>query len=366
MDGIPILPRLTSVYVTSIFSPLRGRVLSCHNLGCLALIHPSIRGLRLRLSRKGKVDEALHRIMSHIAATAQSLEYFRSMYSPAHLGNPGLLTHFTRIRHVTIDGDIHPSDLRDVAKLSGLRRLSIPLYTSLSSERLVSSSITDLHVEDPWNVLGGFLERAHVPQLRSLHIITESSAKSPLGADASQLLHIVATVFTTLEILSIEWKDDCARRVDAPIRAPYSAGRLADITEPLLPLRALREVSLDFRGYDLEYTSRDVQALSEAWPSLEELRLNFRTAIGPRSGIESLTHLAHNCPHLRILDLPGMDAADDALAAAWTPAASHPNLYGLVIERVVFQGMDEAKMWQFIARQFPKAARRATVGPKNY
>ncbi|TBU37017.1 hypothetical protein BD309DRAFT_974806 [Dichomitus squalens] len=366
MDGIPILPRLTSVYVTSIFSPLRGRVLSCHNLGCLALIHPSIRRLRLRLSRKGKVDEALHRIMSHIAATAQSLEYFRSMYSPAHLGNPGLLTHFTRIRHVTIDGDIHPSDLRHVAKLSGLRRLSIPLYTSLSSERLVSSSITDLHVEDPWNVLGGFLERAHVPQLRSLHIITESSAKSPLGADASQLLHIVAAAFTTLEILSIEWKDDCARRVDTPIRAPYSAGRLADITEPLLPLRALREVSLDFRGYDLEYTSRDVQALSEAWPSLEELRLNFRTAIGPRSGIESLTHLAHNCPQIRILHLPGMDAADDALTAAWTPAASHPTLHELVIERVVFQGMDEAKMWQFIARQFPKAARRATVGPKNY
>ncbi|TBU36145.1 hypothetical protein BD309DRAFT_878903, partial [Dichomitus squalens] len=267
---------------------------------------------------------------------------------PAHLGDPGLLTHLTRIRHVTIDGDIHPSDLRDVARLSGLKHLSIPVSPSFSTARLVSSSITDLPAVTPY----------HHREFREV---------TTWGRHLSAPSHCGCRV-TTLEILSIKWQDDCARRVDAPIRAPYWAGQLAEITEPLLPLCALREVSLDFGGYDLEYTSRDVQALSKALPSLEELRLYFRTAIGPRSGIESLIHF-DNCPHLHILHLPGMDAADDILTAAGTPAAPHPTLHELVIERVVFRGTDEAKvsaeMWQSIARQFPKATRHATIGPKD-
>ncbi|TBU36482.1 hypothetical protein BD309DRAFT_975657 [Dichomitus squalens] len=361
MDGAPALPRLTSVFLIGRFARTHSSAPSSLNLGCLALIHSSVREVRLQLSPWAQDQDALQRLMSRIFTSAPDLESLRSVYSPESLGHPGLLTHFPHVHHVTIDVELHSGDLRNLARLPALRHLSIFL-SSLSSERLAFPSVTHLCVRGLWESISDSLESAHIPQLRSLSISTEDAQSL---TDTSRLLHIIATAYATLERLSIDIHayDHIVllEDVNLPPPEPRPAGRLADVTRPLLSLRALRNLSLRFEGYDLGYTSDDVQAFAEAWTRLEEIRLDFGVAIEPRAGIESLVHIARNCPRLRVLGLPGTDVVEDTLTSVGAATTPHATLCELVIPHVVFRGTDEARlsaeMWEFIARQFPNAAR---------
>ncbi|TBU60076.1 hypothetical protein BD310DRAFT_359418 [Dichomitus squalens] len=286
MDGAPALPRLTSVFLIGRFARTHSSAPSSLNLGCLALIHSSVREVRLQLSPWAQDQDALQRLMSRIFTSAPDLESLRSVYSPESLGHPGFLTHFPHVHHVTIDVELHSGDLRNLARLPALRHLSIFL-PSLCSDRVVFPSVTHLCVRGLWESISDSLESAHIPQLRSLSISTGTEDAQSL-TDTSRLLHVIVTAYATLERLSI-YIDACdhivyLEDVNLPPLEPRPAGRLADVIQPLLSLRALRNVSLCFEGYDLEYTSDDVQAFSEAWPRLEELRFDFGVAIEPRAG----------------------------------------------------------------------------------
>ncbi|TBU31046.1 hypothetical protein BD311DRAFT_795777 [Dichomitus squalens] len=366
IGDIHVLPQLHTVYVGEQVFPRRSRALSSDNLGCLSLIHPSVREVQLRYSQWDHADTR-KRVMAQIVTAAPNLESFHSRYSPAGLGHPGLLTHFPHLRDITIDTKIHSGDLQDLARLPVLRDLSI-VVTSLCSCGIVSPSLTHRCVERPWKSNGGPFESALAPQLRSLsiHTLLENTL---LVADASRLLHRISAAHTMLEKLSLyvhlSWTGDPAPSPNAPV----GAARLAAIAEPLLSLRALRSVSLRFEGYDLEYASQDVQAFSAAWPRLEELDLDFRVIQGPRAGMDALAHFARNCPRLRGLRLPGVDVVENTLAAADAVATPHATLCELVIPHVVFQGTDEerlsAEMWAYIARQFPRAVERSKIDTGN-
>ncbi|TBU36697.1 hypothetical protein BD309DRAFT_1068880 [Dichomitus squalens] len=226
--------------------------------------------------------------MSRIGTSASGLESFSSVYSPGSLGYPGLLTHFPHVHHVKTNVELHSGDLRNLARLPALRHLSVFL-PSLCSDRVVFPSVTHLCVRGLWESISDSLESAHIPQLRSLSISTGTEDAQSL-TDTSRLLHVIVTAYATLERLSIYINacDHIVYLVNLPPLEPRPAGRLADVIQPLLSLRALRNVSLCFEGYDLEYTSDDVQAFSEAWPRLEELRFDFGVAIEPRAGISDV------------------------------------------------------------------------------
>ncbi|EJF60208.1 hypothetical protein DICSQDRAFT_127907 [Dichomitus squalens LYAD-421 SS1] len=344
IGGIHVLPQLHTVYVGEQVFPRRSRALSSANLGCLSLIHPSVREIQLRYSQWDHADTR-KRVMAQIVTAAPNLECFHSRYSPAGLGHPGLLTYFPHLRDITIDTKIHSGDLQDLARLPVLRDLCI-VVTSLCSCGIVSPSLTHRCVERPWKSNGGPFESALAPQLRSLsiHTLLENTL---LVADASRLLHRISAAHTMLEKLSLyvhlSWASDPAPSPNAPV----GAARLAAIAEPLLSLRALRSVSLRFEGYDLEYASQDVQAFSAAWPRLEELNLDFRVVQGPRAGMDALAHFARNCPRLRGLRLPGVDVVENTLAAADA------------------MRRDSAEMWAYIARQFPRAVERSKIDTGN-
>ena len=305
--------------------------------------------------------------MSRIVASAPTLVSFRSMHSPTEIGYPGFLTHFPLLRGVTIMGNLRPGDLTDLARLPSLLHLDLT-YISPVHAIVASSSLTHLRLEGNWHALDGVLESARIPQLRSLSFKT-SIENIDLKIDTSRILRAIAAVHPMIETLSIEiyGYDYSEPDLDSPL--PEALRRLAPIIEPLLSLRALRQVSLCIKDYELIYTSMDMQALSEAWPLLEDLRLDFDLVSGSRAGMDTLVHFARNCPHLRALELPGMEVADDMLTAAGALVDPHTNLYGLAVRHVVFQGTDETKlsaeMWQFIMRLFPRAARRARIGTED-
>ena len=364
MEGVPILPQLNSILVCGPFPPLCGRPA---NIGCLVLIQPSVRVARLRFYPSVPDLEERVRVLSHILTSAPHLESFRSLFSPAALGYPGLLTQFSLIRDVTIDSGCDVVDLQDLAKLHNLRRLCLRIDPSLNSSVLVSPSLTHLRVKGAWNDLRGFLQSARVPQLCSLLIFTDMES-ARLMADLPRLSHIVAAAHAMLERLSVEVNVyvNLSQDLDVLFAAPCSEICLRSIIGPLLSLHVLRSVSLCIEGYTVFYSSEDVRALSEAWPLLEELRLDFSVGSSPCAEIESLAHFARNCPRLRALSLPAMNVVDLLLAAASAPVTPHTNLHEITIQVVNLEGMDEveliAEVWQFIARLFPKVMRQATVG----
>ena len=306
--------------------------------------------------------------MSQILASTPYLETLSSLSSPTAIVNSGFLTHFTHMRNVTIHYGCQANDLQTLAQLPNLRRLDLNMTMPCSSV-IISPSLTHLFVRGVWNYMSGPLEGAQVPQLRSLSMETGID-DTQLTAETSRLLHVVAG-HSRLEELYIEIGTDDYDdpEPDLNLRLPedHNVRRLASTIEPLLSLRALRQVSLHFYSVQLGYTSVDVQAFSDAWPYLEELRLNFVDARGPRPRLDTLADFVQNHPRLRVLELPGMDVVEGSFTAgAGAPMAPHTHICELIIPRVVFLGTDEARlsaeMWQFIERQFPRAARHAIVG----
>ncbi|OCH92363.1 hypothetical protein OBBRIDRAFT_886301, partial [Obba rivulosa] len=92
-----------------------------------------------------------------------------------------------------------------------------------------------------------------------------------------------------------------------------------DVITPLLKLHDLRSVDLDFPFWRLTLCDEDVRAIGEAWPQLEQLRIDGSMRNSP--SIDSLVCIATLCPMLTILTLPSIDPACTLLPAGHTDSS---------------------------------------------
>ena len=302
------------------------------------------------------------RLLSEACARAPSLQTI--VLTIALAINPlkcnlSILRRNPRLRSVNVRSLLAVDDLEPLTHLEALERLSVFIATEGTTRiPLLLARLHRLSVWAPysWDSARDLLQRVRAPQLRSLSLSVRQRDPQPLIRDATLCLQNIATKLSALETLLIH----CDKSIRSPFTFPGEAldtkGALGAILEPLLALRHLRHVTLNFKDFTFHIASDDMRRLAEAWPGVEELRIAVATVDGGRAGFESVVHFARRCPHLQVLHLPAMYLAVDAFDELEYPAEPHP-LQDLDVKEVVFpQGADLlGEMASFVQRVFPKA-----------
>ncbi|KAI1787414.1 hypothetical protein LXA43DRAFT_713039 [Ganoderma leucocontextum] len=356
----PILPRLQSVDITSndMFAPCTAPLL---------LVAPSVREMTVWL--RGSNDDRIYDpkpnyVLSEACARAPHLQTIALSIIPWVL-DPSFLHYNPHLRSVSIHSLLKMENLAPLTHLTELEYLSIiPHSIDIGNgvAPLYFPSLRALLVRSDWRFIEDLLDGLQAPHIHSLSLHVSRIDPRQAIEQPRRCLQTIATTFSTLEKLCVE----CAETPRHPshYRIPFSAtapldtrAALMAIIEPLLSLSRLRHVSLSFPIFLLRLASDDVHRLSEAWPDIEDLRIDIATVDRGRAGLESTVHFAHRCPRLRALRLPAMDLAVDAFEGLEYPAEPHL-LRDLNVTEVLFPreaDLSREIMATFIQRVFPNA-----------
>ena len=291
-----------------------------------------------------------------------------------------------RVNHVEINPEVEPKRLLYLAKFPHLRSLSISLgvYFNLGGDEFACPLLDRLRVTGDWTNVTALLNDTTAPNLHviSLEIWQRGAPPQQVAQYVTECLTTISTKYPSLTSLTVFANSGCpplsygyARKI--PIVEDTSQVSLLDILRPILALRSLRTLTLSLPNYlDIHSSSEDLRAMSEAWPSLEALHVTIwdyfklkglpkhpsagecRARGGP---FAALAHFARNCPRLRTLHLPPMDATqlgvDDALQSDY----AH-NLESLFISKlkvgVEGDNSDQSteRVAEFVRSVFPVAA----------
>ncbi|KAI1787419.1 hypothetical protein LXA43DRAFT_713507 [Ganoderma leucocontextum] len=355
MPDEPILPLLQCVNITS--KDVRSR-----GTAPLLLISPSVRGIHFWLRVKGisimnDRDEPEH-VLSEACARAPNLETFTLSITPIQRIHLSILPHNHHLRSISVHAWLPVEDLEPLTHLMELEYLSVILAGGGSpSTTLRFPSLRRLSVRSVWDSIRDLLERVQAPHVHSLALRVSQAEGRQLIRQANSCLHTVATRLSTLETLSVHCDRSTHGAVWALPAAWDARGALMAIVEPLLALRGLRHITLNFRLFILRLAPDDMRTLADAWPNIEELLIEVATVDGGRAGFESIIHFARRCPLLRALRLPAMDLAADAFERVEYPAEPHL-LRDLDVAEVLFpcEADLSREMTTFIQRVFPNAA----------
>ena len=239
------------------------------DMGALRLLNPSVRELSMRFDRMRMEDESkLKASFSYVLSAAPNPETLCIVvvrWPPVDLDS--LPQSNPRLRHLKIDAKAHPRHLASIASLPDLEHLSIRLGGSVNAnmrfERLRSLAIvSDYELGFPH--LRALITRLDAPQLRRFSIESEYSHE-PLGNQLRFFVPLSSGRFPFLQ--AFHWR--CGQLGDKDPDAT-----LTELIEPLLFLQTLREVSLDFAGPIVPYSSADFSKMAEAWRKLESFSLD--------------------------------------------------------------------------------------------
>ena len=253
-------------------------------------------------------------------------------------------------------------------------------------------SLETLDVKGDWPCLANLLTFSRAPNLCTLILEAwePGTTAEQVAQYVTECIRAISTKHTSLTSLTVN-----ASYGYTPVGGGYVARSipivqdafscpLLDIVRPLLALHDLRTLTLSLPDYlDLGISAEDLRAISEAWRDLEALHVVLweyfapmgmerpggeRPRGGPRSGLH---HFARNCPRLRTLHLPPMDAArlglGGELSAGDLPAHGLERLivskFDISAEEDLDQEVDSVVA--FVERVFPKAVwafRKERVG----
>ncbi|PIL25750.1 hypothetical protein GSI_11500 [Ganoderma sinense ZZ0214-1] len=248
--------------------------------------------------------------------------------------------------------------IQDLTQLAELSHLSVVLGEGRAlSSTLLFPSLRRLAVRSGWDTIRDLLERVQAPHTHTLTLHVSHADPTQLIPSARASLQATASTFPALETLLVHSMRSMRNPIwDFPV-ALDTEGAFISTIEPLLSLRRLGHLTLDFRLFILHLASDDVRKMAEAWPDVEEPVIEAASADGVRAGFESIVHFARGCPRLRALRLPAMDLAAGAFAGLEYPKEPHA-LRDLDVAEVVFPREADlsGEMTGFIQRVFPKAA----------
>ena len=358
MPDEPILPLLHSVDIT-IVSMDRPNLAAQDTLdlgiASILLISPSVRQMKLCFKKllDPRNRESEH-IVSNACARAPNLETLILEANP-WIWNSSILRSSPRLRSLTIYGMMGVNEIEPLTHLEELEHLSIiPSGGGNPVSTLHFPSLRRLYLGAIWEFIYDLVDWVLAPNIRSLELDVPQISSRQLIRESRRCLQSITRQFSTLERLTVHYTAFLSfSPLYQAVMGPFKA-----IVEPLWSLRGLREITLHFSAC-LQVTSDDLRMLSEAWPDVEELRIDVETVAGARAGFESILHFARGCPRLRVLRLPVMELPPGAFEGLEYPAPSHP-LRDLDVAKVVFQhdaGLLQ-EMAVFVQRVFPNAAER--------
>ncbi|OCH84219.1 hypothetical protein OBBRIDRAFT_425597 [Obba rivulosa] len=120
------------------------------------------------------------------------------------------------------------------------------------------------------------------------------------------------------------------------VHSSKESKRLCGLLNPLLGLRQLTAVRLDFAWITLELPDTDVRALAKSWPNVRRLFISCNNApFDPAPSLSALQYFARFCPTLQSLRIPQLDLSRDA--SSRMPALYH-NLKSLAVRQTYGDG----------------------------
>ena len=368
MPDEPILPFLHSVDITigSMDHP-NSTVEDTLDLGIVSilLISPSVRQMKLWF--QGTMDPDKTKESEHVASTAcaraPNLESFTLIAIPWNR-SLSMLRGTPRLRSLTVRGLLGFDDIEPLAHLEELEHLFIILSGAGSNpvSTLHLPSLRRVCLSGLWDSICTLVECVLAPHTHSFALNIPQFDAQQLVHRSRQCLQTAARKFPAMERLSIRCTQFPPQSTTLDLSQvaldTSGPGPVMTIVEPLLSLRGLRDITLCFSAH-FRLASDDLRMLSEAWPGVEQLRIEVATVEGACAGFESILHFARRCPRLRTLRLPAMDLAPGAFEGLEYPVSPHL-LRDLDVAKVAFlHGADLSdEMAAFVQRVFPNAAEK--------
>ena len=289
------------------------------------------------------------------------------------------------VHQVEINPEVEPRRLLYLAKLPHLRSLAISLgvYFNLGGDEFACPLLDRLRVTGDWTNVTALLNDTTTPNLHviSLEIWQRGAPPQQVAQYVTECLTTISTRYPSLASLTVLANSGCpplsygyARKIPT-VQDTFQIS-LLDIVRPLLTLRGLRTLTLSLPNYlDVHSSSEDLQAMSEAWPNLEALHVtiwDYFTLKGlpehPGAGgrrarggpFAALAHFARNCPRLRMLHLPPLDATqlgvDDALQSDYAHSLGRLFISKLKVEAEGNSEHSTERVTEFVRSVFPVAA----------
>ncbi|PIL25771.1 hypothetical protein GSI_11521 [Ganoderma sinense ZZ0214-1] len=189
------------------------------------------------------------------------------------------------ICHVEVIPEIESRALKYLAKIQHLRSLSLSLGAiDLADGMLTYPRLETLDLKGHWGDHTALLNITNAPNLHtlSLEVLQRGASAQMFAKYTSECLNAVSTRLPSLTSLAVRMNSS------PPTPLVYSIGAfhrivqstfqtsLLDVVRPLLPLHALRAFTLILPNYiDMNCSSDDLLAVSEAWRDLEGLHIHL-------------------------------------------------------------------------------------------
>ena len=325
-----------------------------------------------------KVYSALYRAFDH-APAIENLHLSVGPWDSMH-------DHCHRIRRLSIVPQVDPRQLQYTVKFADLRSLSVSLSdTFVLTAELSLPSLETLDVKGDWPCLASLFTFTRAPNLRTLILEAwePGTTAEQVAQYVTECIRAISTKHSSLTSLTINASYGCAPvgggcvARSIPIVQDAFSCPLLDIIHPLLALHGLRTLTLSLPDYlDLDCSSDDLHAMSEAWRDLEALHVVFWEYFAPmemerpggerpRGGpLAALHHFARHCPRLRTLHLPPMDAArldlGRKMSAGDLPAHGLERLivskFNINVDEEEGPDREVDSVVAFVERVFPRAA----------
>ena len=248
------------------------------DMGILCLFNPSVQELSIEFFRAtGDTGNSTRlRAAFEPCFSTPNLERLSLMLPYPLLDLESVSQSHPRLRHLRVDAPINARCLTSLASLPNLEYLSVRLLESVTTparfKRLRRLAISSC--KRGLESIGSLIAFMDAPCLRKLSLASSNRHSCNLRTELSHCLQSLPTQFSSLT--AFDWTFSQFREFKYGYPGPRNpGGTLAELLEPLLSLRTLRDVSLDLHGPIVPYSSADFRRMAEAWPDLETLALGL-------------------------------------------------------------------------------------------
>ncbi|TFK56890.1 hypothetical protein OE88DRAFT_67767 [Heliocybe sulcata] len=292
----PLLPNLRRLY-------WRGLDLSATEAALF--VSPTVQRLRFMLFQYPEQDGGTLKFLKQMPETSLEELALWGKLTPACLAVP---PRFTNLRTLYVWESYGKSEeavfdelYTAALKMKHLTSLSLRLplgYAYASTEPLVLGDLEYLCLQGEIHALTQVFRAMSANQLWELGM-TVDTHRCPEG-DYSNLLSTLP--FPNLHVLEVNTTNEDRNTLTHDH---------ADIIEPLLSLKQLEEVQINFPSDNVRLNDGSIESMANAWPRLKLLRMvtysslmshmHPDVAMIPRLG--ALVHLARRCPDLQTLQI---------------------------------------------------------------
>ena len=333
LGNAPILPNLTAMHFFSLSSDRD------IDMGALRLLNLSVQELTIEYySVYPDHTPTVKAAFASCFSSTPNLQRLSLILPCSPLDLEALPQSHPRLRYLKVLQPVSPHCLTCIASLPDLESLSVciiePVSIPVLFRKLRVLSIANVELDKAATLIASM----EAPSLRKLSIDSSHLDSANLRTEVLKCLDPLVSRFPSLTAFEWRcWQFNSWRSGYRGSRDPCTT--LAELTEPLLSFRTLRDVSLDVDGPIVPYSSTDLRRMAEAWPDLETLSLNLdhpdpldSESAGSRDGliqyanVDSFVSFARLCPRLRELRIPRVliDSITDIPSLVPPSGSEHP------------------------------------------